>query len=198
MSDGPQPGIVLVPLAPGFEEIEAVVIIDVLRRAGIEVCVAGLQPGPVTGAHGIQLGTDCALSAVDPAGLVMLVLPGGMPGATNLQQDARILALVRELESSGRTVAAICAAPLVLAAAGVLRGRRVTAYPGVLEKFVGTELVGAGLVGRGVVEPLRVVRCGPVVTSQGVGTALEFALELVSELVGPAKARTLRSALLVD
>jgi 4-methyl-5(b-hydroxyethyl)-thiazole monophosphate biosynthesis len=187
MSERRKPGIVLVPLAPGFEEIEAVVIIDVLRRAGVEVRVAGLEPGPVTGAHGIRLATDCALGEVDAAGLAMLVLPGGMPGATNLQRDERVLALVRALESSGRTVAAICAAPLVLAAAGVLRGRKATGYPGLREKLVGAEVVA---------QP-RVVRSGPIVTSQGVGTALEFALELVDELVGPAKARELRAALLV-
>ncbi|MCI0634823.1 MAG: DJ-1/PfpI family protein, partial [Actinobacteria bacterium] len=122
-------GVVLVPLAEGFEEIEAVVIIDVLRRAGVEVCVAGLAPGPVTGAHGITLATDRALSDVDAAALAMIVLPGGMPGTTNLRKDARILDLVRALESSGRRVAAICAAPTVLAAAGVLAGRSATSHP---------------------------------------------------------------------
>src|SRR5262245_17725832 len=117
-------GSVLVPLAEGFEEIEAVVIVDVLRRAGVDVLVAGLSAGSVRGAHGITLATDVALDAVDPARLAMVVLPGGMPGTKNLLRDARVLALVRALESSGRTVAAICAAPTVLAAAGVLEGRR--------------------------------------------------------------------------
>jgi 4-methyl-5(b-hydroxyethyl)-thiazole monophosphate biosynthesis len=179
--------VVLVPLAPGFEEIEAVVIIDVLRRAGIEVCVAGLQAGPVTGAHGITLATDRALAEVDADALAMIVLPGGMPGTENLRRDGRILELVRALESSGRKVAAICAAPTVLAAAGVLTGRSATAYPSVR----------AELVGATVVEHPRVVRSGPVITSQGVGTALEFALALVAELAGSAKARELSTALLV-
>src|SRR5688572_33150358 len=111
MPSQPNPNpIVLVPLAPGFEEIEAVTIIDVLRRAEVEVRVAGLAPGPVRGAHGIEVAVDCALDEVDAAALAMIVLPGGMPGTTNLRADARVLALVRALESSGRTVAAICAA----------------------------------------------------------------------------------------
>lgn len=179
-------GVVLVPLAPGFEEIEAVTIIDVLRRAEIEVHVAGLAPGPVRGSHGIELSTDCTLDEVDPAQLAMLVLPGGMPGTAHLRADARVLALVRALESSGRTVAAICAAPTVLAAAGVLEGREVTSHPSVR-----THLAGASVLA----QP-RVVRSGPVVTSQGVGTALDFALALVEELRGPEPARALRAAML--
>lgn len=180
-------GVVVVPLADGFEEIEAVVVIDVLRRAGIEVRVAGLARGLVRGSHGIRVEADCALSEVEPDGVTMIVLPGGMPGAANLRKDARVLALVRQLEGSGRLVAAICAAPTVLAEAGVLAGRRVTAYPSVRDQLPGAE----------VVDQPRVVRSGPLITSQGVGTALEFALELVSELAGPAKALELRRAMLV-
>jgi protein deglycase len=184
----PPPALVLVPLAEGFEEIEAVTIIDVLRRAGVEVRVAGLAPGPVRGSHGITLATDCSLDEVDGAALRMLVLPGGMPGAKNLAQDARVLALVRALESSGRTVAAICAAPLVLAEARVLTGRQATAYPSFQDRLPGAEVLANA----------RVVRSGPLVTSQGVGTALDFALELVAELVAPARAVELRAALLAD
>lgn len=176
------------PLAEGFEEIEAVTIIDVLRRAGVEVRVAGLAPGPVRGSHGITLATDCDLDEVEAASLRMLVLPGGMPGSRHLAQDARVLALVRALEASGRTVAAICAAPTVLAAAGVLAGRQATAYPSVQSQLAGAEVQAQA----------RVVRSGPLVTSQGVGTALEFALELVAELAGPARARELGAALLAN
>lgn len=190
MTSPATPGRVLVPLAPGFEEIEAVTIIDVLRRAGVEVCVAGLTPGPVRGSHGIELGTDCALEVLDEAaaaGLAMIVLPGGMPGTTNLRNDARVLALVRALEARGCTVAAICAAPTVLSAAGVLAGRSATAHPSVRDQLPGAT----------VIAERPVVRSGPVVTSQGVGTALEFALALVEELRGPARARELRVAMLV-
>ena len=185
-SKGPS-GTVLVPLAEGFEEIEAVTIIDVLRRAGVDVCVAGLAPGPVRGSHGISLATDRALADVAVSELAMVVLPGGTPGAANLRKDERVLALVRELERSGRLVAAICAGPTVLAAAGVLEGRRATAYPAVRGQLAGAE----------VVDRPTVVRSGPVLTSQGVGTALDFALELVAVLVGPAKSRELRAAMLV-
>ena len=178
---------VLVPLAPGFEEIEAVTIIDVLRRAGLSVHVAGLSARAVTGAHGITLVTDGLLAEVDARELAMLVLPGGMPGTTNLAADGRILALVRELESSGRKVAAICAAPLVLERAGVLAGREVTSYPSVRDQLPSARVLS---------EP-AVVSSGPVITSQGVGTALAFALALVAELAGPAKARELEVALLV-
>jgi len=178
---------VAVPLAPGFEEIEAVVVIDVLRRAGIEVRVLGLAPGPVTGSHGITLVPDGVLEGVRAEELEMLVLPGGMPGARHLREDPRVLALVRALEGAGRTVAAICAAPTVLAAAGVLEGREVTAHPSVRDQLAPATVRA---------QP-RVVRSGAVVTSQGAGTAMEFALELVAGLVGAAKAAELRAAMLV-
>lgn len=177
---------VLVPLAPGFEEIEAVTVIDVLRRAGLVVRVAGLGGRRVTGAHGITLEADCVLDEIEPAELAMLVLPGGMPGTAHLAADERVLGLVRTLEGSGRRVAAICAAPLVLERAGVLAGREVTSYPSVRHQLVSAQVR---------TEP--VVRCGPLTTSQGVGTALEFALALVGDLLGPARASELRSAMLV-
>lgn len=178
---------VLVPLAEGFEEIEAVAIVDVLRRAGVEVFVAGLVPGPVRGSHGIALETDGVLDDVDPASLSMVVLPGGQPGTDHLRGDPRVLAIVRALESSGRTVAAICAAPMVLADAGVLEGRQATSHPSVRDRLAGATVVGAP----------RVVRSGHVLTSQGPGTAIEFALEIVRELCGDAAARRLGAAMLV-
>jgi 4-methyl-5(b-hydroxyethyl)-thiazole monophosphate biosynthesis len=177
---------VLVPLAPGFEEIEAVTIIDVLRRAGVTVRVVGLTTRAVTGAHGITLECDGLLDEVRTEEFAMLVLPGGMPGTTNLAADGRVLALARALESSGRTVAAICAAPLVLERAGLLGGREVTSYPSVRDKLTSARVLATPCV----------VSSGPVITSQGVGTALEFALTLVAELAGPARARELGAALL--
>ena len=178
-------GTILVPLAPGFEEIEAVTIIDVLRRAGLKVQVAGLKKGAIEGSHGISVGTDCELSAVDPASLGMIVLPGGMPGSTNLMEDERILRLVRELAGSGRRVAAICAAPTVLARAGILEGKRVTCYPGFESKLGGALPMSE-----------RIVREGTVLTSQGPGTALEFALAIVEDLCGAAQARELGRAMI--
>ena len=181
-------GTVLVPLAEGFEEIEAVTVIDVLRRAGLDVVVAGLRPGPVTGAHGIEVGTDCALADVDSATVGTLVLPGGMPGTTHLMEDERVLALVRELHGSGRRTAAICAAPMVLARAGVVEGVAVTSHPSVRDRLGGAEVVDAP----------RVVSSGSVMTSQGAGTAMEFALSLVADLVGEERAAELGRAMIVS
>lgn len=184
MSD---PRTVLVPLAPGFEEIEAVAIVDVLRRAELDVVLAGLVPGPIQGAHGITLETDKALDEVDPAEVALLVLPGGQPGTDNLMADERVLGLVRGLQASGRPTAAICAAPMVLARAGVLDGLVATSHPTVRDRLGGAE----------VVDGPRVVRSGSVFTSQGPGTALEFALALVEELRGPSAAQALEQAMLV-
>ncbi len=178
---------VLVPLAEGFEEVEAVAVIDVLRRADVEVFVAGLAPGPVAGSHGIELSTDGTIDEVDAAGLAAIVLPGGMPGTTHLMEDERVLGLVRALHAAGRPTAAICAAPMVLAAAGVADGVAVTSHPSVRDKLGAAEVVDAP----------RVVRSGHVWTSQGPGTALEFALALVEELRGAEEAARLRAAMLV-
>jgi len=190
MSKGPQTGrsgTILVPLAPGFEEIEAVTIVDVLRRAGLDVTVAGLAAGAVLGAHDISFETDAVLDDVDPGRVRMIVLPGGMPGTTNLMEDARVLGLIRELHASGRGVAAICAAPMVLAAAGVLEGASATSHPSVRAEL-GTARV---------VDDERVVRSGSVLTSQGPGTALEFALAIVADLCGPECAEELARAMVV-
>jgi 4-methyl-5(b-hydroxyethyl)-thiazole monophosphate biosynthesis len=179
---------ILVPLAAGFEEIEAVTIVDVLRRAGLDVTVAGLAPGPVTGGHGIAVTPDVELGAVDLSAFTVIVLPGGMTGTLNLMADERVLALVRRLSSEGRRTAAICAAPLVLHAAGVLAGVPVTSHPSVRERL-SSAIVRAGP---------RVLRSGPVTTSQGAGTAMEFALALVADLCGEPKAAELARAMIAD
>jgi 4-methyl-5(b-hydroxyethyl)-thiazole monophosphate biosynthesis len=180
---------VLVPLAEGFEEIEAVAVIDVLRRGGIEVIVASLANGPpphcVRGAHGIAVEADLALGDVDPGFLDAIVLPGGMPGTLRLAEDARVLELVRGLHAAGRPTAAICAAPLVLHAAGVIDGVSVTSHPSVRAKLGGARVVDAP----------RVVKSGSIWTSQGPGTAIEFGLAIVAELVGEERAAELASAM---
>jgi protein deglycase len=175
---------VLVPLAEGFEELEAVTIIDVLRRAGIEVVIASLDASPVTGSHGIRISADTPLAALMEQDFDMIALPGGMPGADRLKKDARITEIVRRLHERGRPVAAICAAPMVLNAAGVLDGRRATSYPGFLKDAKRATIVGdAVVVDRG------------VITSRGPGTALDFALALVTELAGPAVRDAIESRL---
>lgn len=178
---------VLVPLAEGFEEIEAVTVIDVLRRAGCDVVVAGLQPGPVRGAHGIEVRADTELGLLDAASFDMIVLPGGQPGTRNLAADPRVLEIVRAHHARGRTTAAICAAPSVLQAAGVLGVATVTSHPSVRTMLGKAKLD----------DESAVVRSGSIVTSQGPGTALAFALELAAECAGRAKADELARAMIV-
>ncbi|MCK9530929.1 MAG: DJ-1/PfpI family protein, partial [Gammaproteobacteria bacterium] len=114
---------VLVPLAPGCEELEAVTVIDLLRRAGIEVLSAGLEDGPVTASRGVVLVPDTTLDAALRQDFDMVVLPGGGPGSDRLNDDPRVVSLLKRMADAGRYTAAICAAPKVLATAGLLEGR---------------------------------------------------------------------------
>src|ERR1017187_1470343 len=127
---------VLIPLAPGCEELEAVTVIDILRRADIEVITAGLAPGTVRASRGTVLLPDALLEDALHHDYDMIVLPGGMPGSEHLTNDARVIALIRKMAASGKYVAAICAAPMALHAAGVLSGKRVTSFPGVLDRVL--------------------------------------------------------------
>lgn len=169
---------ILVPLAHGCEELEAVTIIDLLRRAGLEVVTAGLEPGPVKASRGVVLQPDVLLEAVLDQSFDMVALPGGLPGADHLDRDPRIHALLERVASHQGFTAAICAAPKVLAHAGLLAGRQATAYPGVLE---GMQLDDVRLGGA------AVVRDGQVITSRGPGTAMDFALALIEALEGREK-----------
>jgi protein deglycase len=178
---------VVVPLAQGFEEIEAITIVDVLRRAGEDVAIAGLAPGPCTGSHGIAITPDCRIEDVDPSAIRMVVLPGGMPGAATLRDDPRVVKLLQTAAAKGAYTAAICAAPIALAMAGLHTGRRVTSYPG-----FGKELAGATYVED------RVVVDGKVVTSRGPGTALEFALTLVKLLKDEKTSKEVAKAMLAS
>ena len=175
---------VLVPLADGCEELEAVTIIDLLRRAGVEVTTAGLKSGIVKASRGVQLVPDVTLDVALQDDYDMVVLPGGMPGATHLKEDGRILALLQRMASAGKYTAAICAAPMVLAEAGVLNGKQATSYPGFLDALPGvTDSTAA------------VVQDGKVLTSRGPGTAMDFALALVEALVGSEKRQQVEAAL---
>ncbi|HBE93366.1 MAG TPA: DJ-1 family protein [Gammaproteobacteria bacterium] len=166
---------VLIPLAEGFEELEAVTIIDLLRRAGINVTVAGLHEGSVTGSRGTVIIPDDTLDMAMGDEYDMMVLPGGLPGADNLNEDTRINSLLRQMEANDRYTAAICAAPKVLASAGLLNNKTVTAYPGTLETL---DVEGMHYDGGAVVQD------GKVVTSRGPGTAMDFALSLIGLLEG--------------
>jgi len=164
---------VLMYLAPGFEEIETVTVIDLLRRAEIDVTVASLTEGVVTGAHGIRLTGDVYYKKIKPEDFEVLVLPGGQPGTENLKKDPQVLETVRSFNKAGKQIAAICAAPTVLAEAGILRDKRITSYPS--EKLVFTDSV--------YLDDL-VVKDGNLLTSRGVGTAIDFALDLIAWIRG--------------
>jgi len=173
---------VLVPLAEGCEELEAVTVIDLLRRAGIEVISAGLEQGSIKASRGLVLVPDMTLDqALDPAqaGYDMIVLPGGLPGADHLNNDSRIQKLITEMNQQQRYVAAICAAPKVLARAGLLNDRKATAYPGVLQALA--------VPGLSIQQEKAVVVDEKVITSRGPGTAMNFALTLIEMLVGQDK-----------
>jgi len=175
---------VLVPLADGCEELEAVTIIDLLRRAGIEVVSAGLNPGVVKASRGMQLVPDLTLDSALQDEYDMVVLPGGMPGAAHLKSDPRILQLLKDMAAAGKYTAAICAAPMVLAEAGVLEGRQATSYPGFLDALPGVTVSAAA-----------VVQDGKVLTSRGPGTAMDFALALIETLAGADKRQQVEAAL---
>lgn len=177
---------VLIILAEGFEEIEAVTPVDVLRRAGLEVTVAGVGGTEITGAHGIRVLADVEIGAYrDTPDAV--ILPGGLPGASNLAKSPEVAAVVERVRGAGRVIGAICAAPaLVLAPGGALDGRKATCYPSFEKQF--------GPKTKFVTD--RVVKDGNVITSRGPGTALEFALELASELAGPQAAAELSKAMI--
>lgn len=177
---------VLVPLAEGFEEIEAVAVVDLLRRAGIAVRTAALGSREVTGSHGITVLADIGLDEAVAADYDMIVLPGGMPGAKHLNADARVIELLQQLAAAGRYTAAICAAPSVLAHAGLLRDRTATSFPGFLlaDSAPGLRLSEA-----------PVVIDGKVATSRGPGTAIPFALALIELLEGPEARRAVQDRL---
>jgi 4-methyl-5(b-hydroxyethyl)-thiazole monophosphate biosynthesis len=169
---------VLVPLAPGFEEIEAVTVIDILRRAGLTVTVAGTEDGPIIASRQTRHHPDCRLSDVRADDFDAIVLPGGQPGVDNLAADPHLRRLLDQFRQRGALIAAICAAPLLLSEAGLLQGRRATAHPSVRDRLRA-----------GAIAEERVVVDGTLVTSQAAGTAMEFAFRLVEILCGPDKVR---------
>jgi len=175
----------LVLLSPGFEEIEAITIIDLLRRAGISVTTAGLIPGPVTGSHDITVTPDDYYKELSQGDFDMLILPGGQPGTNNMKQNRDILGWISDRNNEGKKIAAICAAPTVLHAAGITDGLKITSYPSEKEVFANAQYLE---------EP--VVKDGAIITSRGVGTAIRFSLELIADLVGNNKARDVAEKIL--
>jgi 4-methyl-5(b-hydroxyethyl)-thiazole monophosphate biosynthesis len=174
---------VLAILPEGFEEIEAVTPIDVLRRAEVRVTVASLAESRlVTGRNKIILQAETTLAAVGEQAFDLLFLPGG-PGVAKLRADARVPALARAQAAAGRWIGAICAAPAVLHDAGLLEGKRYTAHPSVAEEL------------KNILSNERVVVDGKIVTSRGAGTALDFGLSLVELLVSASKASEIKASI---
>ena len=168
-------------LAQGLEEIEGLTVVDLLRRAGVEVVTVSISgEKEVTGSHNITVLADALFEDVDFAGLDGVVLPGGMPGTTNLMEHGGVNEVIRDFDGKQKLVAAICAAPSVLGQAGLLKGRRAACYPGFEEKLTGAD-----------VSTDEVVRDGHIVTSRGMGTAIPFGLALTAYFLGQEKADAL-------
>jgi len=168
---------VVVPLAEGFEEIEFSTIVDILRRAGVDVTVAGIQEGVIDGAHGVRITPDTLIDTVSADDFDAITLPGGYPGFANLGESEKVLKLLREMHDRNKYVTAICGAPSVLAKAGVIQGKRATIYPGMENTLTGAQP-----------SEERVVVDGKIITSRGPGTAMEFAIKLVEVLAGKSMA----------
>jgi len=175
---------VLVLFADGSEELEAITIVNILRRAGITVTLAGSGAGPLRGSRGVMLMPDSTLETVLHNDFDMIVLPGGQPGTNNLKADARVLKLVQRMAHQGKYVAAICAAPSVLATAGLLDGKQATSFPGALVPFPKVKQ-----------QHDAIVEDGKFITSRGPGTAMDFALTLVERLAGSAKRHEVETGL---
>jgi len=177
---------IVVPIATGFEEIEAMSIIDILNRAGIEVVVAGVNTTTPSGANtSLKVNTPKSIEEVKDEDFDMVVLPGGLPGSENLAKSEVVKEILRKMDEKGKRVGAICAAPWALAEAGVIK-KEYTCYPS-FEKVINKD---------GYNDSKDVVIDGNVLTSKGPGTAMKFALEIVKELVGVEKYNELKEKLL--
>ncbi len=164
-------------LANGFEEIEAITPIDLLRRAGFEVCTVSISDSEmVTGAHGISIKADTTFDQANFSDADMLILPGGMPGTTNLDNHEGLRQLLVDFNRAGKRISSICAAPLILGKLGILEGKKATCYPG-FEEFLGESH-----------STERVVISDNIITAQGPGVSFDFALSIIEQLLGKEKA----------
>lgn len=177
---------ILVPLAQGCEELEAVTITDLLTRAGFEVVTAGLDDQAVTASRGMVLVPYTTLGEAMQQDFDMIVLPGGLPGADHLNNDPRIHSLLKKMHSDGKYIAAICAAPKVLARAGLLKNKQATSFPGAIPK---QDLSGVDY------KEQAVVIDGKIITSRGPGTAMDFALTLIEILADKDKRQQVEAPL---
>lgn len=174
-------------LANGFEEVEALCPLDLLRRAGLAVTTVGVGGDVIVGAHGIAVQADLPDTLFRDSKPDMIILPGGMPGTKHLDESRTVDTALRAASANGAYLAAICAAPMVLGKRGYLKGKEATCFPGFEEYLEGATLSKA-----------RVVTDGRTVTAAGMGVAMEFGLALVALLQGKDAAERLRSAVLAD
>ncbi|MBQ9913141.1 MAG: DJ-1/PfpI family protein [Clostridia bacterium] len=172
-------------LAEGFEEVEALAAVDMIRRAGISLKTVGVGERLICGAHGIKVECDCVCGEIvlDDS-LQAVILPGGMPGTVNLENDATVQKAIDFAAADGRLICAICAAPSVLGHKGLLRGKEAIAYPGFEKELEGAEI-----------SEKYVVRDGNIITAKGAGVAIDFGLEIVSAVCGQDKADEIRKAI---
>ena len=172
--------------ADGLEEIEGLTVVDMMRRVGIDISIVSMNDTlKVTGSHKIVMEADMLLKDVDVSAGDMFVLPGGLPGTTHLAESRELAEILKNAYAAGKYVAAICAAPSVLRGHVLLDGKKATCYPGFEDKLKGAEVVFD-----------QVVRDGNVTTSRGMGTAIPFALDLVSQLVSEEKAQELKTGII--
>lgn len=172
-------------MADGCEEIEGLTVVDLVRRAGIEIEMISVSgEKSVTGSHKITFQTDIDKADADYTSYDGIVLPGGMPGTTHLMEDETVNRVIREFAQDGKLVAAICAAPSVLGNAGLLEGKTATCYPGVEGKLTGADFV---------TDP--VAKDGNIITSRGLGTAIDFAAEIVAYLSDQEAAKSLKESI---
>ncbi len=179
---------VSVILADGFEEVEALTVVDLLRRATIYVdTVSIMDDYTVHGSHGINVQTEDLFEEVNFVESDMIVLPGGMPGTKNLDAHAGVRRVVKGFFDEGKKIAAICAAPTVLGNMGLLKGKRISCYPSMEKEIQGAVISGAS-----------VTVDGNIITSRGVGTAIDFALKLIEVLCGKAKAEEIAESIVYE
>ena len=174
-------------LAEGFEEVEALAPLDLMRRAGLSVTTVGVGGTTVTGAHGISVLADMADKDYSDNAPEMIFLPGGMPGTLNLAASEVVMSAIQTAVSTNAYLATICAAPSILGDLGLLKDKEAICYPGFEERLVGATI-----------SKQRVVRDGKILTAAGMGVAVEFGLAIVEELLGKQKAEELRCAVLAD
>lgn len=177
---------IIVPISNGFEEIEAITVVDICRRAGLEVVITALETLKTKGANGIEIVANCMIDEISSSEFDMIVLPGGLPNAFNLAEDKKVQELLKSFKKEDKYIAAICAAPYALHSADVLN-TSYTCYPSFEEKI---RLDGYK-------SDEKVVIDGKIITSQGPATAMQFALEILKTLCGESKYKELKKGLLL-